>query len=107
MGERAPVIVVHALGRKVDLSLLAKHVGDVIQRQGTEEDCVRENGLSLRDLHPFLENYAWKVLDEHIFENESVYIRAGNPNEILEVEANALKYVIGVVNGLLAEVTRA
>jgi prolyl-tRNA editing enzyme YbaK/EbsC (Cys-tRNA(Pro) deacylase) len=56
-------------------------------------------------LHPFLENYVWKVLDESIFENEYVYIRAGRANEMVKVEANALKYVIGVVNGLLAEVT--
>ncbi len=106
IGKRAPVIVVHSLLTKVNLALLGKHAGDTIERLGTNEECVKETGLSLEDIHPFLENYWWKVLDERLFNQEKVYIRAGSSNEILEVEANALKYVIGVVNGMLAEVTQ-
>mgnify|MGYP001616373622 CR=1 FL=1 len=106
IGKRAPVIVVHSLSSRVNLELLCKHVGDSIERLGTNEECMKETGLSLMELHPFLENYWWKVLDEKLFQQEKVYIRAGNMNEVLEIEANALKYVIGVVNGLLAEVTQ-
>lgn len=106
IGNRAPVIVVHSLSTTVNTEMLGKHVGDTIVRLGTNEECMKETGLSLTDLHPFLENYWWKVLDEKLFEHEKIYIRAGNKGEVLEVEANALKYVIGVVNGLLAEVTQ-
>ncbi|MEK6821070.1 MAG: YbaK/EbsC family protein, partial [archaeon] len=105
IGARAPVLVVHSFNQPVNVEKLSTHAGDTILRRGTNEECVKETGLSLGLIHPFLENYWWKVLDEKIFENETIYIRAGVAGEILRVEANALKYVIGVVNGLLAEVT--
>ncbi len=105
VNEKSAVIVIRPFSKKVNISLVEKHVGVTGLRVGTSSECKNLTGLTLLELHPFLENYVWKVLDESIFENEFVYIRAGRTNEIVKVEANALKYVIGVVNGLLAEVT--
>ncbi len=105
VNEKSAVIVIRPFSKKVDLKLVEKHVGVSGLRVGTSDECMARTGLPLAALHPFLENYVWKVLDESIFDNELVYIRAGRKNEIVKVEANALKYVIGVVNGLLAEVT--
>lgn len=105
VNEKSSVIVIRPFPAKVDILLVEKHVGVSGLRLATPDECKSLTGLSLNELHPFLENYMWKVLDESIFENEFVYIRAGRANEIVKVEANALKYVIGVVNGLLADVT--
>jgi prolyl-tRNA editing enzyme YbaK/EbsC (Cys-tRNA(Pro) deacylase) len=107
VNEKSAVIVIHPFSKKVNISLVEKHVGVFGLRVGTSDECKARTGLPLSELHPFLENYLWKVLDESIFDYEFVYIRAGRKNEIVKVEANALKYVIGVVNGLLAEVTQS
>ena len=104
VGTKDPVILDHAYGKKTNIKLLEKHSGIAPLRAGNNEECQKYTGLLLRDLHPFLENYLWKVVDEHVFENEKIYVYAGNANEILEMESNALKYVIGVINGLLAAV---
>jgi len=104
MGPKDPVIVVRSHGKKTNIHELEKHVGMSPLRVGENNECLAHTGLSLQHLHPFLENYLWKVIDEQIFDEEKVYLYAGNEHEILEVEANSLKYVIGVINGLLAEV---
>lgn len=106
VNDSSGVIVIHSFLKKVSIPLVEKHVGTHGLRMATESECKKLTGLSLSQLHPFLENYVWKVLDEAIFDNEFVYIRAGRSNEIVKVEANSLKYVIGVVNGLLAQVTK-
>ncbi len=105
VNEKDAVIVVRPFSQRTDISLVEKHVGLKGLRPAVGNESVVRTGLPIEKLHPFLENYVWKVLDESIFQNEFVYIRAGRANEIVKVEANALKYVIGVVNGLLAEVT--
>ena len=88
----------------MNIELLEMHYGDKGLQLGSEEDCYRATGLTLKQLHPFLENYLWKVLDESIFENEKIFLYAGKEGEVLEIEANALKYAVGVINGLLAPV---
>ena len=105
MGKRGPILVVHSFSARVDVAKLELHSGDTGIRVGTADECMQATGLTLERLHPFLENYLWKVLDEKIFEQERVFIYAGGEDEVLEVDSNSLKYVIGVINGLLAEVT--
>ncbi len=106
VGKRGPILVVHSLEARVDLKKLELHSGDTGIHAGSAAECVAATGLSIEKLHPFLENYLWKVLDEKIFEQERVFIYAGGEGEVLEVDSNSLKYVIGVINGLLAEVTQ-
>lgn len=103
-GKRSPVIVVKPFGKKVNVSLLEKHVGDFPLQPVSENEYEKRVGMTKQQLHPFIEDYTWKVLDESIFLNEKVWMFAGTLNEIIEVESNALKYLVGVINGLLAEV---
>lgn len=105
IGKKEPVLVVHSLGTHIDMDALAKHVGDSGFRAATPEEIRKYTSQEPGYVHPFIEGYLWKVLDEKMFENEKVYIPMGK-NTVVALEATALKYSVGVINGLIAEITK-
>ena len=37
-------------------------------------------------IHPFIEGYLWKALDEKIFEHEKIYLPSGEKNVLICIE---------------------
>lgn len=104
LGKKEPVLAVHGFGVKVDLNALALHVGDGGFRPATKEEIRLYTHQEPGNVHPLIEGYLWKVLDERLFENEKIYLPIGGKNTLLCMDATALKYSVGVINGLIAAI---
>lgn len=105
MGKKEPVLAVHEFTTNVNMDALALHVGDSGFRPATNDEIRTHTHQDVHAIHPFIEGYLWKVLDEKLFEHEKIYLFTGEKNTLLCIDSTALKYSVGVINGLIANIT--